>query len=134
MYSVTREFTFCYGHRLFGYEGKCRFLHGHNAKVRVTLAVPELNQQGMVLDFSELKSLVADWIDAHWDHRVILCREDPMAEILSQAGEPLFIVDQSPTAEYLAQFLFKVVQDKGFPVCKVEFWETDKCFATYTLV
>ena len=131
MYCVTREFTFCYGHRLFGYEGKCRSLHGHNARVRVTLSVPELNSQGMVMDFTELKAIVGDWIDANWDHRMILFRGDPMVKLLSDENEPLFIAEQNPTAEYLAQLLFEIVAKKGFPITRVDFWETAKCFASY---
>ena len=38
MFSVTREITFCYGHRLLDYDGKCRYLHGHNGRAVITLA------------------------------------------------------------------------------------------------
>ena len=52
MYQVTREIDFCYGHRLLNYDGKCRHLHGHNGRAVLTLAAPELDGLGMVMDFS----------------------------------------------------------------------------------
>ena len=48
MFRVTREFHFCYGHRLLNYEGKCRYLHGHNGKAVITLEAPGLDKLGMV--------------------------------------------------------------------------------------
>ena len=54
MFRVTREFSFCYGHRLLEYGGKCRHLHGHNGRAVITLAAAELDPLGMVLDFSRL--------------------------------------------------------------------------------
>ena len=56
MYSVTRELTFCYGHRLLNYDGKCRHLHGHNGRAVITLSAPALDGLGMVVDFSLLKA------------------------------------------------------------------------------
>ena len=55
MFQVTREIDFCYGHRLLNYEGKCKHLHGHNGRVVITLEASELDERGMVIDFSEIK-------------------------------------------------------------------------------
>src|SRR6202030_3389378 len=68
MFSVTRELTFCYGHRLLDYDGKCRHLHGHNGRAVITLASAALDPLGMVMDFSRLKRVVGAWIDIHLDH------------------------------------------------------------------
>ncbi len=131
MFSVTRQFTFCYGHRLFDYKGKCHALHGHNARVQVTVSLDRLNSQGMVFDFSELKKSIGTWIDEHWDHRTLLWEDDPLVPVLQAADQPLFLLESNPTAELLAKRLFLVAQEKGFPVRKVKFWETENCFATY---
>ena len=71
MYQVTREIDFCYGHRLLNYDGKCRFLHGHNGRAVITLESPELDGLGMVTDFSEIKRVVSRWIDENLDHRIV---------------------------------------------------------------
>ena len=63
MYQVSREIDFCYGHRLLNYEGKCRWLHGHNGRALVTLEHQKLNHCGMVIDFTEIKQYVSTWID-----------------------------------------------------------------------
>ena len=59
MYYVTRQIDFCYGHRLLNYEGKCRHLHGHNGRAVIKIASGELDDRGMVLDFSDIKSVVS---------------------------------------------------------------------------
>lgn len=133
MYTISREFTFCYGHRLLDYNGKCAHLHGHNAKVLITLESEQLDSQGMVLDFSELKRTVGGWIEKNIDHKMVLRKDDPMVPVLRNQQEPLFLMETSPTAENLARLLFDYVRSLGFPVMEVRFWETEKCVASYVL-
>ena len=103
MFQVTREIDFCYGHRLLNYDGKCRFLHGHNGRAIITIEGEKLDHRGMVVDFSEIKSAVSTWIDDHLDHRMLLHREDPMTPILQEMNEPLYLLDVNPTAENIAK-------------------------------
>ena len=133
MFSVVRDFSFSYGHRLYRYEGKCRRLHGHNAKARVEIlgVGDSLNERGMVLDFVDLKAIVGTWIDETLDHRVFLAKDDPLAETLAAAGEPALLFDENPTAERLAKAIYDYVESQGFVVAKVELWETENCRATY---
>ncbi|MBQ9813566.1 MAG: 6-carboxytetrahydropterin synthase [Thermoguttaceae bacterium] len=131
MFTVARDFSFSYGHRLYRYEGKCRRLHGHNAEVRVEIAVDKLNEQDMALDFASLKETVGKWIDEQLDHRVFLAKDDPLAQTLLDAGEPVVVVDGNPTAERLAALIYEHVRSKGLNVARVDFWETKNCRATY---
>ncbi len=131
MFTVSRDFAFCYGHRLLNYNGKCAHLHGHNGTVRIVLASEKINEQGMVLDFADLKRTIGAWIDENLDHRMILGANDPLVSVLKEMGEPVFLVDANPTAEKLAQLIFEQVGSMGFPVQSVVFWETEKCFAEY---
>jgi 6-pyruvoyltetrahydropterin/6-carboxytetrahydropterin synthase len=132
MFRVTREINFCYGHRLLHYAGKCRHLHGHNGRVLVTIETSQLDDRGMVLDFSEIKRALSQWIDAALDHRMILHRDDPAAAALVQLGEPVFLMDTNPTAENLARLIFKEAARQGFPVVEVRLWETPRSYATYS--
>ena len=131
MYQVTREITFCYGHRLLNYDGKCRHLHGHNGKAVITLQSDRLDERGMVLDFSELKKVVSSWIDANLDHKMLLHRDDPVLPLLQAKGEPVYVMDVNPTAESIAGLIFEFVASRGYPVVDVRLWETDTCYATY---
>ena len=63
MFRVSREIDFCYGHRLLNYEGKCRYLHGHNGRAVISIEGEKLDDRGMVLDFSDIKKTVSAWID-----------------------------------------------------------------------
>lgn len=131
MYSVTKILRFCYGHRLLNYQGKCRYLHGHNGKVEIELASKALDRRGMVKDFGEIKHKVQGWIDEHLDHKMILCQADPACAVLRKLGEPLFLIKANPTAEAIAQLIYDVAKRCGFPVTSVRLWETSSSFATY---
>jgi 6-pyruvoyltetrahydropterin/6-carboxytetrahydropterin synthase len=132
MFRVTREIRFCYGHRLLHYDGKCRHLHGHNGRAVIALAAPALDGLGMVVDFARLKAGVGAWINDHLDHKMILHRQDPLLPLLRQQGEPVFVLDDNPTAENIARLIFEQTASQGFPVVEVRLWETDDSFATYT--
>jgi len=131
MYQVACEIRFCYGHRLLGYEGKCRHLHGHNGRALITLAADRLDALGMVMDFSEIKRKISAWIDSALDHRMILRRDDPACAFLRQQGEPFYPMDVNPTAENIARLIFDHATAEGFPVIEVRLWETDHCHAAY---
>ena len=131
MYSVTKTIHFCYGHRLLNYEGKCRFLHGHNGKVEIELASEQLDRRGMVRDFGEIKQVVQTWIDRKLDHKMLLCRKDPVIALLRQLDEPIFVMEANPTAEAIAQLIYDYAASQGLPVMAVRLWETDASVATY---
>jgi 6-pyruvoyltetrahydropterin/6-carboxytetrahydropterin synthase len=131
MFQVTRQIDFCYGHRLLNYEGKCRHLHGHNGRAEITIESEKLDKLGMVLDFSDIKKVVSQWIDEELDHRMILHQDDPVLPILQGMGEPLHIINDNPTAENIAKLIYDFTAKSGFPVTEVRLWETPKCYATY---
>lgn len=131
MFRVTREIDFCYGHRLLNYDGKCKYLHGHNGRAVIAVESPALDDRGMVLDFSDIKRVVSGWIDEQLDHRMILHRDDPARAALERLGEPMYLLDVNPTAENIARLIFEFARGQGFPVVECHLWETPRCFATY---
>ena len=131
MFRVTRQIDFCYGHRLLNYDGKCKYLHGHNGRAIIAIEAEKLYDRGMVLDFSDIKRVVSRWIDDNLDHRMLLHRDDPAVPVLRQMGEPLFLTDTNPTAENIAKLIFDFAVSQGFPVVETHLWETPNCFATY---
>jgi 6-pyruvoyltetrahydropterin/6-carboxytetrahydropterin synthase len=131
MFRVSREIDFCYGHRLLNYDGKCRFLHGHNGHAIITIESATLDERGMVMDFTEIKRYVSSWIDENLDHRMILHRDDPYVPVLRDLGEPLYLIDANPTAENIARLIYECAAGHGFPIAEVKLWETPNCYATY---
>lgn len=132
MFRVTKELSFCFGHRLMNYNGKCRQLHGHNARAVVTVAAAELDDMGMVADFSALRRHIGDWIDRTLDHKLVLHKDDPLVPVLRDMGDPVFAIDDHPTTENLAKLIFEYVEREGYPVVEVTLWETPTSYATYT--
>lgn len=129
-YRIVKSIDFCYGHRLLEHGGKCRHLHGHNGRVEIVLE-GELDAQGMVRDFGEVKDVVGAWIEREFDHRMILQREDPVVPLLEQAAEPLKLIDFPPTAENLARLIYEHAESRALPVREVRFWETPTSQAVY---
>jgi 6-pyruvoyltetrahydropterin/6-carboxytetrahydropterin synthase len=131
MFRVTKEISFCYGHRLINYDGKCRFLHGHNGRAVITIEGPNLDNRGMLTDFGDIKKTIGHWIDQNLDHHMVLHRDDPMVEVLREHHQPVLLLDGNPTAENLAKALYEVGTKAGFRVLEVQFWETSSSCGAY---
>lgn len=132
MFRVTQELRFCYGHRLMDYVGRCARIHGHNAKVELTLTSESLDVRGFVMDFDELQQRAIAWVDDTLDHRLLLRHDDPVAPILAAQGEPFVALAGNPTAEFLAKMIFDELIARGVPLSSVRFWETDASVAEFT--
>ena len=130
-YRIKRQIFFCYGHRLREYTGPCKNLHGHNGKIEIELSSKRLDRKGMVADFIEIGRTIKTWVDKTLDHKLLLRQDDPLIPILKEQGEPLFIMEQNPTAEHIAQLIFDYAASQGLPVIAVTLWETEHASATY---
>jgi 6-pyruvoyltetrahydropterin/6-carboxytetrahydropterin synthase len=123
MFEVTVEDTFAAGHYLRNYKGKCENPHGHNYKIRVTLAAEELDKAGLLLDFKDLREVMKQVIE-RLDHQMI-------NEI-----EPFTIIN--PSAENLAKYFYhesdvglQRATNQRVRVKSVTVFETDTTTATY---
>lgn len=130
-FQVTKVIEFAYGHRLLEYEGKCRYLHGHNGLLEVDIDASALDNLGMVIDFGEVNDIVKTWVNDNLDHRMLLCKEDPIVPTLQGMGEPLFLMDENPTAENIAKMIWLAARGAGLKVSEVRLWETSTSRATY---
>jgi len=131
MFSVTKIISFCYGHRLLNYSGKCKYLHGHNGKAEIFLQSEKLDPRGMVIDFSDIKELIGSFIEQKLDHKVLLSKDDLLIPFLEKLNEPFFLMDENPTAENIAKLIFNFARSKNLPVVSVKLWETETSFAVY---
>jgi 6-pyruvoyltetrahydropterin/6-carboxytetrahydropterin synthase len=130
-YKITKLIDFCYGHRLLEHKGKCRHLHGHNGRLEVDLESDTLDRMGMVADFGDVNAAVKGWVDEHLDHTMLLCRRDPVIPMLTDLGERLYVMDQNPTAENIAQLVYEQANRLGMAVSEVRLWETPTSCAVY---
>jgi 6-pyruvoyltetrahydropterin/6-carboxytetrahydropterin synthase len=124
MFEVTVEAGFSSGHYLRNYRGKCENPHGHNYKVRVTLAGKDLDKAGLLLDFKDLREVIKHVID-RLDHQMI--------------NEIAPFTELNPSAENLAKYFYdetegrlkSVTQGRVF-VRDVTIFETDTTTAKYS--
>ena len=104
---ITKQFSFETGHALYGYDGKCKNVHGHSYKLSVTvIGTPILDSKnvkyGMVIDFSDLKKIVREEIVDQFDHATVFNQNTPHVELakeLSNRGHHVILVDYQPTSE-----------------------------------
>jgi len=120
MYEISVDYTFAAGHALRNYKGKCENVHGHNYKVRVTLAGDKLNGNGLLMDFVELRAEIkrlAERLDHHFLNDI------PPFDKLNPSAENL--------AWYICGEIEPRAQSHGLLVQGVTVWETDTTSATY---
>ena len=137
MYQLTTEHSFDSAHFLAGYNGKCGNLHGHRWRVLLTVQSETLRedrqQKGMCVDFAELKKDLRTELDA-LDH-VLIIEQGSLRESTMKAmqEEQLQVVEMPfrPTAENFARYFYELFTLKGYPVAKVEVYETPNNSAVY---
>jgi 6-pyruvoyltetrahydropterin/6-carboxytetrahydropterin synthase len=143
---ITREHEICAGHRVYGHEGACRNIHGHNYRFELTIgSMNGLDKLGRVLDFGVVKDVLCNWLEKNWDHKMLLWKEDHLYTAMRIAAPMAFCHDSSaviglpcnPTVENLAQYFVEdvapgLLAHLDCNLVQVKLWETSKCSATYT--
>ncbi len=124
------------GHRVVGHESKCAHLHGHNYRIHFHVASSRLDDVGRVIDFSIIKSILCQWLEDNWDHKMLIWEKDPMLDgLLDLDSQGVQVVSFNPTAENIAHHLVEKVAPVLLPEfvtlvkCTIE--ETRKCSVTY---
>lgn len=137
MYQLTTEHSFDSAHFLAGYDGKCGNLHGHRWRVLLTVQSETLRedqqQKGMCVDFAELKKDLLTELDA-LDHVLIIEQGSLRESTMKALQEEKFQVVEMPfrpTAENFARYFYELFTLKGYPVAKVEVYETPNNSAVY---
>ena len=114
---ITKQFDFETVHALYGYDGKCRNVHGHSYKLSVTVIGTPIEDNnnvkfGMVIDFKDLKNIVKDEIVDVFDHATVFNKNTPHVELaheLATRGHSVILVDYQPTSEMmLVDFAAKI--------------------------
>jgi len=120
MFEISVDYTFAAGHALRGYKGKCENVHGHNYKVRVTLAGEELNSIGLLMDFVDLRAAIKGMVEK-WDHRFL--NDLPPFDQLNPSAENM--------ARVFCEGIEGDVRKHQLEMRSVTVWETDTTSATY---
>jgi len=124
MFEVAVEQSFASAHALRNYKGRCENVHGHNWKVRVVIEGEKLDATGMLVDFLDVKSFMAEILD-RIDHQFL--NEIPPFDVINPSAENI--------AEYFFQQMTGKLADTPVPVRirEVKIWETEIQSATYRL-
>lgn len=122
MFRLTVTDSFASAHQLREYQGQCEKLHGHNWLVEVVIEGEELNSQGLLMDFKDLKKALKE-ILKELDHTFL--------------NEHPYFKDRNPTSENLAFYIFCQLEKSlktytGIRVKSVTVWESERAGATYS--
>ena len=106
---ITKQFSFETGHALYGYDGKCKNVHGHSYHLDVTVIWQPISDSthvkfGMVIDFSDLKKIVKEEIVTVFDHATVFNKNTPHVELaneLASRGHDVILVGYQPTSEMM---------------------------------
>ena len=125
---ITKQFKMEVAHRLVSsYSKRCQSVHGHSYLMEVTLESEQLNGDGMVMDFGEVKDKMNHFFDA-FDHSYIIYKNDITLPLFKQIEglihNRMMVVDYNPTAENMAYHIFRAMVENNLPVSSVRVQET----------
>ena len=139
---ITKQFSFETGHALYGYDGKCKNVHGHSYKLSVTVIGSPITDRsnakfGMVIDFSDLKKIVKEEIVDQFDHASVFNETTPHIELaneLKSRGHHVILVNYQPTSENMVTDFADRISNRLPPEVKLHslrLQETDTSFAEW---
>ena len=139
---ITKQFSFETGHALYGYDGKCKNVHGHSYKLSVTVIGKPISDNsnvkfGMVIDFSDLKKIVKEEIVDQFDHATVFNQNTPHVELakeLSNRGHHVILTDYQPTSENMVIDFAQKVKNRlpaEIKLHSLKLQETETSFAEW---
>ena len=139
---ITKHFDFETAHALYGYDGKCKNVHGHSYQLYVTIIGEPINdashvKNGMVLDFGDLKKIVKSEIVDVFDHATVLNRNSPhkdLAEKIMPHSPKVILVEYQPTSENMIVDFAKLISAKlpdSVKLHSLKLYETQNSYAEW---
>jgi 6-pyruvoyltetrahydropterin/6-carboxytetrahydropterin synthase len=115
---ITRRLEFDAGHRIPNHNSQCKHLHGHRYAIEITLSgdvitTRGVSEEGMVMDFSDVKRIAKERVVDAWDHAFLVHRGDKaVLDFLNTLpGHKTVVLEVIPTAENLAKVAFDLLHD-----------------------
>ena len=139
---ITKEFKFEMAHALHGYDGLCANIHGHSYRLWVTVRgdvkkEPTHKKDGMVMDFTDIKSIIKPTIIKKYDHSLVLNANSPHANLDLSAFDKVYYLPYQPTSENLVTDFANSITSllpENVELLKVVLSETVSSFAEWNSV
>ncbi len=116
---ITTRLEFDAGHRIPSHKSQCRNLHGHRYAIEITLSGDIISREdtsdnGMVMDFSDVKSIAKTSVVDVWDHAFLVYQHDTdvLNFLNTLPNHKTVIFSTVPTAENMASEAFKILKSK----------------------
>lgn len=142
MIRLTKIFTFETAHVLYGYDGKCKNLHGHSYKLFVTVKGKPVSEyghpkNGMLIDFGDLKKIVKEEVVDLWDHAVLVNADSPhksLGKELESQGHKVVYCHFQPTCEMMLPEIAKRISARlpqNVSLAALKLYETATSYAEW---
>ncbi|VVD77661.1 6-carboxytetrahydropterin synthase QueD [Pandoraea anhela] len=146
MITITRKLEFDAGHRIPDHRSQCRNLHGHRYVLEITLA-GEVSREsgasdnGMVMDFADVKSLANEHLVSVWDHAFLVYEGDTAVRTFLETmpDHKTVVFDRVPTVENLAaaafdklSHVFDARYGRDLRLVRLRLYETPNCWSEVT--
>ncbi|MDR2425469.1 MAG: 6-carboxytetrahydropterin synthase [Prevotellaceae bacterium] len=136
---LTKCFEFEAAHSLHGYDGACRYIHGHSYRLHVTVLGTPSNSEtdpklGMVMDFGILKQIVKEQIIDRFDHCLMLRKNSPISTEIKAQYQKVELFDFQPTCENILSFFVALLINSLPPTVSlhsIKLSETRSSFAEW---
>jgi 6-pyruvoyltetrahydropterin/6-carboxytetrahydropterin synthase len=114
---LTKRFDFEAAHSLAGYDGACKYIHGHSYTLYVTIiGIPLTDKtdpkRGMVMDFGILKQIVKENITDRFDHCLMLRNDSPLSHEIRNEYTKVELFDFQPTCENILLYFVEILRSK----------------------
>ncbi len=143
MLTITRKLEFDAGHRIPDHKSQCRNLHGHRYTLEITLVGEVVDQDGqsdngMIMDFSDIKTLAKEHLVDVWDHAFLVYEKDAAVKqfLESLPDHKTVVLNRIPTVENLVRIAFDILKPvyrdrygTGLTLNKIKLFETPNCWA-----
>lgn len=134
MLSICKIFHFEAAHCLPNHPGACKNLHGHSYELHVGVTAEVLDDQGMVMDFGDLKQIVQHEILNEFDHSLVLKKDSLLAHTLINSDQKLILLENDPTAENMVELFANRLMSTlpaGMKLHFLRLWETKTSYAMW---
>jgi 6-pyruvoyltetrahydropterin/6-carboxytetrahydropterin synthase len=129
---LSRSFEFTMGHRVLGHEKEMQ-IHGHRFQLQIQVEGSVKDEDGFVVDFSEIENVVQKNVLNRLDHAFVYqVTDSAMADFFEKNSNlKSMTLDKPPTFEFVLEWIFtqvsKPLKDLGVTLKETKLWEGNSC-------
>lgn len=134
MLSITKIFGFEAAHTISSHNGLCKNIHGHSYQLHITITGEISQDNDMLIDFKDLKTMVNKQVIEPLDHALILKVNEQNKAAFDHSTHKIYWLPYEPTAERLVMLIKEKLMQSlpdHLDIVQIKLYETNTSFATW---